>query len=78
MPKGTTLEKLSFGDVLNVADEIIAKRDELKVDTVIKPLTFYTIIFLFKLKLFKLFLFILLFKLRLFKLFLFKLLTNGH
>ena len=31
MPKGTTLEKLTFGNILDSADEIAAKRDELKV-----------------------------------------------
>lgn len=31
MPKGTTLEKLIFGDILNASEEIIAHRDELKV-----------------------------------------------
>ena len=31
MPKGTTLEKLTFADVLNACDEIIAHRDDLKV-----------------------------------------------
>ena len=31
MPKGTTLEKLIFGDILAVADAINEKRDELKV-----------------------------------------------
>ena len=31
MPKGTTLEKLTFGSILDSADEIAAKRDELKV-----------------------------------------------
>uniref|UniRef100_A0A7M5UV62 Cytoplasmic dynein 2 heavy chain 1 n=1 Tax=Clytia hemisphaerica TaxID=252671 RepID=A0A7M5UV62_9CNID len=30
MPKGTTLEKLLFADVLNACDEIIAHRDDLK------------------------------------------------
>ncbi|XP_057314672.1 cytoplasmic dynein 2 heavy chain 1-like isoform X2 [Hydractinia symbiolongicarpus] len=30
MPKGTTLEKLIFGDILNASEEIIAHRDELK------------------------------------------------
>lgn len=31
MPKGTTLEKLTFGDVLEVADLIVANADALKV-----------------------------------------------
>jgi len=31
MPKGTTLEKLIFADVLNACDEIILHRDDLKV-----------------------------------------------
>ena len=31
MPKGTTLEKLTFGNILDSAEEITAKRDELKV-----------------------------------------------
>ena len=31
MPKGTTLEKLTFADVLNACDEIIVHRDDLKV-----------------------------------------------
>lgn len=31
MPKGTTLEKLTFGNLLDAADEIAAKRDDLKV-----------------------------------------------
>ena len=31
MPKGTTLEKLTFGNILDSAEEISAKRDELKV-----------------------------------------------
>ena len=31
MPKGTILEKLTFGDVLQSADQIIAHADALKV-----------------------------------------------
>lgn len=31
MPKGTILEKLTFGDVLESADQIIAHADALKV-----------------------------------------------
>lgn len=31
MPKGITLDKLTFGDVLNACDEIILHRDDLKV-----------------------------------------------
>ena len=31
MPKGTTLEKLVFADILNAGDAIIAHRDEIKV-----------------------------------------------
>ena len=34
MPKGTTLEKLTFGNILDSAEEITAKRDELKVSSV--------------------------------------------
>ena len=31
LPKGTTLEKLVFGDIIKVADEIIANADAIKV-----------------------------------------------
>ena len=31
LPKGTTLEKLTFGDILSVADNIVKQRDALKV-----------------------------------------------
>ncbi len=30
MPRGTVLEKLNFGHILDVADEINLKRDDLK------------------------------------------------
>ena len=33
MPRGTILEKLTFGDVLESADQIIAHADALKVIT---------------------------------------------
>ena len=38
MPKGTTLEKLTFGDVLEVSDLIVTHADALKVG----PLSFKT------------------------------------
>ena len=31
LPRGTTLEKLTFGDIIKVADEIIANADAIKV-----------------------------------------------
>ena len=31
LPKGTTLEKLTFGHILSVADNIVQQRDALKV-----------------------------------------------
>lgn len=31
LPRGTTLEKLIFGDIIKVADEIIANADAIKV-----------------------------------------------
>ena len=34
MPRGTILEKLTFGDVLESADQIIAHADALKVRTI--------------------------------------------
>ena len=30
LPKGTTLEKLSFGDILSCADDIVGNADRLK------------------------------------------------
>lgn len=34
LPKGTTLEKLTFGDILKVADEIISNADAIKVTVI--------------------------------------------
>ena len=45
MPKGTTLEKLTFRDVLDVSDNIVANADALKVGSVFKAvLHFYLIV----------------------------------
>ena len=39
MPKGITLEKLTFGDILSVAENIVSNHDQLKVNFI---LNFYT------------------------------------
>ena len=35
MPRGTTLEQLTFGDILGAADEILANVDGLKVNFIL-------------------------------------------
>lgn len=50
MPHGMTLAKLTFGDILAVADNIVAKADQIKVNKItirnfILPLSLYSVSF---------------------------------